>query len=1003
MSSKTRGRYENINSSLTTSIISQQQYVPSLLKIESVVPTRNQRSHHANKLIYRSYSTLGNTTNTTNYKNVSKSKINTNLHRHKAHASKIEQPDTSKDPVEVNGSQIDNSIIVENGVYKIRRSVKERDKQPDRINLDRRGLSAIPLIESEPNLRLLSLQHNFINVFHVPVHDRINEGHEDVEKADTNNNVCRTDNETRSILSGHTNITNGNYSKLGNPNKPFLKQKSMSRHQLNVNTVGKTASPTSFQKSYLLQNKPASVLKKSNSLMINNYTPQASTPSATTNLMLFKNKLIATPSFSHEANSTDSNNCALQIAAICSPVTVIRSNFSNLVFLDLYNNQIEKIDNLNGLKSLTVLLLGKNRISDISGIVALKQLRVLDLHGNKIANVSNKISQLQELKSLNLAGNLLTKIIQTDFAGLFCLKELNLKRNKIKKLSGFTDLTQLERLWLCNNELPSIEDMQSLAKSVNLKEITIENNPISLAGDCVSFLVSYLPLLVSLNQMQITEQVRRAANAWRKSKENSDKNYQHLTSDVCSNIRREEIISNARTNWELIRSQQSNIINGRNSRDIIKPAPKPNNVSVTVPSQKYSSSSSNSTVSSSIQQENGMNRNNKVANGGNAKKPTVDSLRKINRSSSQENTGSGSMFSEQDNEPDEYFHLPPILTPFLEPQKNPSASSMRPNVDSGSSACSSDIEDKKSPKKKSSIPTTPPIFVSLPPSPFELRITTDEDVGDKPTSYTPPLPCVEPDIFPIPVKAKSPVPHIIEDEVKSKPKELKEKPTLTIVDNFNGMSLQPVAENNSKPSVKHSGYNSPRVDQDMDKLSTLTQNSTAKNSSDSINTIISSVNEAASSNFSSHSAKKQVHNKRHHMQLVRAQTARNLSVNHTSHLQNQVPINQANNQAKLQQNSNKIDKDREQGGDFLVEICGRYLNVYGNGALKFVDKPWNVQKANDVHTVKFSYINFNSITPILCRIKPRFQNVEHYVFRGNIFNLLYLTKFFYFLLLKKRI
>lgn len=57
--------------------------------------------------------------------------------------------------------------------------------------------------------------------------------------------------------------------------------------------------------------------------------------------------------------------------------------------------------------------------------------------------------------------------------------------------------------------------MSSIAKSINLKEITIENNPISLAGDCVSFLVSYLPLLNSLNQLQITEQVRRAANAWR--------------------------------------------------------------------------------------------------------------------------------------------------------------------------------------------------------------------------------------------------------------------------------------------------------------------------------------------------------------------------------------------------------------------------------------------------------------------------------------------------------
>ena len=64
-----------------------------------------------------------------------------------------------------------------------------------------------------------------------------------------------------------------------------------------------------------------------------------------------------------------------------------------------------------------------------------------------------------------------------------------------------------------------------------------------------------------------------------------------------------------------------------------------------------------------------------------------------------------------------------------------------------------------------------------------------------------------------------------------------------------------------------------------------------------------------------------------------------------------------------------------------MEICGRYLNVYGVGAVKFVDKQWNIQKANDVHTVKFSYINFNSISPILGRVKVRFPNAENYVFR----------------------
>lgn len=76
-----------------------------------------------------------------------------------------------------------------------------------------------------------------------------------------------------------------------------------------------------------------------------------------------------------------------------------------------------------------------------------------------------------------------------------------------------------------------------------------------MGGDCVSFLVSYLPQLAKLNTMQVTDQVRKAAMAWRRNKETTSATYMDLTSDVSSNCRREEVISNARTNWELLRSQ----------------------------------------------------------------------------------------------------------------------------------------------------------------------------------------------------------------------------------------------------------------------------------------------------------------------------------------------------------------------------------------------------------------------------------------------------------------
>lgn len=158
----------NIATAINPTNALQQQYVPSLLKIESVVPTRlnassrnlqqqQQQQMRANRLMTRSYSTLcgptsitnGSVTSTTtvvNYKSVSK-RINANFpqqqqqqirhhHRHKNyHHDAID----ANSPTSKINSQLaineSTSIAIENGVHKVRRNQKEKDKQPDRINL----------------------------------------------------------------------------------------------------------------------------------------------------------------------------------------------------------------------------------------------------------------------------------------------------------------------------------------------------------------------------------------------------------------------------------------------------------------------------------------------------------------------------------------------------------------------------------------------------------------------------------------------------------------------------------------------------------------------------------------------------------------------------------------------------------------------------------------------------------------------------------------------------
>ncbi|XP_026687148.1 uncharacterized protein LOC113471882 [Diaphorina citri] len=90
--------------------------------------------------------------------------------------------------------------------------------------------------------------------------------------------------------------------------------------------------------------------------------------------------------------------------------------------------------------------------------------------------------------------------------------------------------------------------MSSVATLVKLEEINIDENPVATSGSCVSYLVSYLPSLLYLNKMSVTEHVRHVATAWRATYECSDQ------SGGIPESRRDQVICNARTNWELLRT-----------------------------------------------------------------------------------------------------------------------------------------------------------------------------------------------------------------------------------------------------------------------------------------------------------------------------------------------------------------------------------------------------------------------------------------------------------------
>ncbi|KAJ8281369.1 hypothetical protein GJAV_G00066870 [Gymnothorax javanicus] len=65
----------------------------------------------------------------------------------------------------------------------------------------------------------------------------------------------------------------------------------------------------------------------------------------------------------------------------------------------------------------------------------------------------------------------------------------------------------------------------------------------------------------------------------------------------------------------------------------------------------------------------------------------------------------------------------------------------------------------------------------------------------------------------------------------------------------------------------------------------------------------------------------------------------------------------------------------------LAELDGDTLRLFGLGALEALERGWGVQTAGAVTAIAFRYIPFDAIVPTLPRIRVKFPNLSHLVFR----------------------
>lgn len=485
-----------------------------------------------------------------------------------------------------------------------------------------------------------------------------------------------------------------------------------------------------------------------------------------------------------------------------------------------------------------MLLIGKNRLKKIEGLNNLTKLEVLDLHGNQISQVTG-LNALCDLKVLNLAGNQIRAIGPNDLEGLISLQELNLRRNRLKKLLGFKSTVQLQKLFLSNNEILTIEDMSGVCEAVELREITVDGNPVALGNDCTSFLVSYLPHLQLLSHMQITDQVRKNAMLWRTSRESIEINVIVNSSDTNGetlDAKRAEILSNAKTNWQLLKNQAKHLSGNLSQRDLSRLADCDAECERIVPN---------------------------------------DSVLNITS---------------------------PIALPCREAKAGPKI-------------LNKTTQSARTLVTRRSVPDdnqTPCALNSLDSA----------------------------DCFKLP-------------------------PILAT------LTLDKRSSSNSDSSNKHSN-NSITVEQ-VNGVDETFENSLSSQNSESSSGHLSSVSDPEDSNECAAPLKIAESDEKFEKDQGKVQSTKK----------------DKSECVKTRSKSLQVQsKVREQGGDYLIEICGRCLNVYGQGALRFIDRPWNPNKAGDVTTVRFNYVNFTGIVSILGRLKQRFPNAENFIFRETNINCL---------------
>uniref|UniRef100_K3WUR8 U2A'/phosphoprotein 32 family A C-terminal domain-containing protein n=1 Tax=Globisporangium ultimum (strain ATCC 200006 / CBS 805.95 / DAOM BR144) TaxID=431595 RepID=K3WUR8_GLOUD len=169
--------------------------------------------------------------------------------------------------------------------------------------------------------------------------------------------------------------------------------------------------------------------------------------------------------------------------------------------IDAHNRSVEEIGDLSELPKLCSLDLSFNRLTNLKNLATAKELRELKLYNNKLT-ITSGLRANSNLEGLFLSENQIGGI-SADFLALVKLKSLWLKGNRIECVENLKSCRLLVRLDLSRNRLagPASEGLETL---ISLESLNLSDNQITAIGN-LSQLTKLEELNVGNNRLSTLE------------------------------------------------------------------------------------------------------------------------------------------------------------------------------------------------------------------------------------------------------------------------------------------------------------------------------------------------------------------------------------------------------------------------------------------------------------------------------------------------------------------